>query len=548
MDVGVLIPKDDSVRLLMLVLKQLDLNPLYQAYTVYCERRRKEEAERERGAAERGAGTLVTAEVEGRDPHPGGRSEKKKDGRPPCDIVVLLSIVLYGAMQHIYSSRALATACRQNINFMWLLQGNPPPSHGMINAFRKHLLREVIEELLYELVGLLGDWGEVRFEQVFIDGTMVEARANSHTAVWRKNVDRYEEGQKGKIRGIIQDLNRREGTAYSEAGEGIQETAKAAQGYLEMKLGSAGGAGETLSRRILKTYRKTLKEGVKKLNKYAKQRETMGKRNSYSKTDPEATFMRMKDGTLKAAYNVQLAVEGEYITGAGIFATPNDGATLKPFLEHLKQMLGTAYEKIVADAGYESEENYTYLVENEQQAYIKPTNYERMKTKKFREDISKRENMKYDDSRDEYTCANGKKLGVVRSETRVSKSGYESEVTVYAGEDCCGCPVRERCTTSKTNREMEVSKKLLAFREASRVNISSEEGILLRVNRSIQVEGAFGVTKEDSQFRRFFTRGKAGVSGELFLLCFCYNVNKLHHKIQQGRCGTSLHPLKQKAS
>jgi hypothetical protein len=92
------------------------------------------------------------------------------------------------------------------------------------------------------------------------------------------------------------------------------------------------------------------------------------------------------------------------------------------------------------------------------------------------------------------------------------------------------------------------SKKLLAFREESEADITSEEGILLRVNRSIQVEGAFGVTKEDGRFRWFFTREKAGVSGELFLVCFGYNVNKLHHKIQQGRCGTSLHRLKQKAS
>jgi hypothetical protein len=104
----------------------------------------------------------------------------------------------------------------------------------------------------------------------------------------------------------------------------------------------------------------------------------MGKRNSYSKTDQDATFMRMKDETLKAAYNAQIAVEGEYITGAGIFATTNDGATLKPFLEHLKQMPGRSYAKIVADAGYESEENYAYLEENKQEAYIKPANYERM--------------------------------------------------------------------------------------------------------------------------------------------------------------------------
>jgi transposase len=255
--------------------------------------------------------------------------------------------------------------------------------------------------------------------------------------------------------------------------------------------------------------------------------------------------MRMKDETLKAAYNVQIAVEGEYITGAGIFANPNDGTNLKPFLRRLTEKLGKPYRKITADAGYESEENYAYLEEHQQQAYIKPRDYRRRKTGAFKRDISKRENMTYDPEKDEYSCANNKRLRVTGTEKRVSKSGYESEVTVYEGEDCEGCSFREKCTQSKTNRRIEVSKKLLEYRAESEKNITGEEGTLLRVNRSIQVEGAFGVAKEDHQFRRFLTRGKAGVSGELFLVCFGYNVNKLHNKIQQGRCGKSLHLLKQ---
>jgi hypothetical protein len=96
MDSGVLIPPDDPVRLPVFVLKRLDLNPLYEAYSAYCERRRREQAGREREAAERGAGKLI--EAEGKDTQPGRRVEKKKDGWPPCDIVVLFSIVLYGAM------------------------------------------------------------------------------------------------------------------------------------------------------------------------------------------------------------------------------------------------------------------------------------------------------------------------------------------------------------------------------------------------------------------------------------------------------------------
>jgi hypothetical protein len=110
----------------------------------------------------------------------------------------------------------------------------------MINAFRKHLLREVIENLFYDLVRL---WGIVG-----------------------KNVDRYEEGQKEKIRGIIRELNRSERTAFSEDGEGIQERAKAVRAYIAMKLEWTEGTGESLSRKTLKTYRKNLKECVKKLN------------------------------------------------------------------------------------------------------------------------------------------------------------------------------------------------------------------------------------------------------------------------------------------
>jgi transposase len=548
MDVGVLIPKDDSVRLLAFVLTQLDLRPVYEAYDAYCERRRREEGVRERKAAERGAGELAVAdEAEGADRQPDRDTGKKKDGRPPCDILVLLGIILYGYMEGIYSTRGMAKACKQNINFMWLLNGNPPPAHGMIGIFRKHILRAAIETVFYELVRFLGRCGEVRLENCFIDGTMLEAQANRHTAVWRKNLDRYERAQNEKVLRIAGAINGQAGTGFSEDGQRVEETAGLVRGYINDTL-ERGREEGPISRRALKDYRKELKECVKKLEKYRKQREIMGIRNSYSKTDTDATFMRMKDETLKAAYNVQAAVEGEYITGAGVFANPNDGTNLKPFLERLKVTLGDVHEKVTADSGYESEENYVYLAENKQRAYVKPANYERRKTKKFREDVSKRENMAYDGTLDEYTCANNKKLRAIGKERRLSKSGYESEVTVYECEDCEGCPLRERCTASPKNRRMDVSKKLLVLRGESETNIKSDEGILLRVNRSIQVEGAFGVIKEDRRFRRFFTRGKAGVSCELFLVCFGYNVNKLHHKLQQGRCGKPLHPLKQKAA
>ena len=196
---------------------------------------------------------------------------------------------------------------------------------------------------------------------------------------------------------------------------------------------------------------------------------------------------------------------------------------------------------MVDDAGYESEENYVYLDENEQTSFIKPQAYEGMKKANFKKNISKRENMDYNEKDDEYTCHNNKTLRPTGTTIRKSKSGYKSEVTIYECESCYDCEHKSKCTKATGNRKMQVSKLFIEKRNRSLTNITLPEGILLRMNRSIQVEGAFGVMKEDYGFRRFLTRGKNNVKIEFTLLSFGYNINKLHNKIQNNRCGLFLH-------
>lgn len=125
-----------------------------------------------------------------------------------------------------------------------------------------------------------------------------------------------------------------------------------------------------------------------------------------------------------------------------------------------------------------------------------------------------------------------------------SKNGYESEVTVYECQNCGGCPYKEKCTKAKGNKRLYVSKNFIEQRQKSYENIMSETGILYRMNRSIQVEGAFGVLKNDYNFQRFLLRGKTKVKLEILLLCFGYNINKLHSKIQNDRLGKHLFPVK----
>ena len=284
----------------------------------------------------------------------------------------------------------------------------------------------------------------------------------------------------------------------------------------------------------------------------------MKDRNSLSKTDESATFMHLKEdhmrnSQLKPAYNIQIAVDAEYIVAAEIFNDRTDVNTFVPFMEKIKNQLGIKYMYPTADAGYESEENYTYFESNEQKPCIKPANYEQTKTRKYKNDIGRAENMQYDEKSDTYTCHYGRKLVNVGMRKSKTSSGYISEKTMYQCESCKGCPYKSqcikhnaRCNTplEERTKRFELSKTFKKQREEMLERINTKQGILLRINRSIQVEGAFGVLKEDMGFRRFLTRGTANVRTEILILCLAYNIQKLHNKTVANRQGQFLHEIK----
>ena len=283
---------------------------------------------------------------------------------------------------------------------------------------------------------------------------------------------------------------------------------------------------------------------VERKQKYARYNKTFRGRNSFSKTDPDATFMHMKEdhmrnAQLKPGYNVQFGVEGEYITGVLVSPERSDQLTLIPLLEKM-QGYGADYTDVTADAGYESEENYSWFEAEQKEYYIKPQNYDRSKTKKYKSNMALRDNMAYDAERDEYTCQAGQKLRAKYESERKSKSGFISKITHYECEDCSGCKYKKSCTKAKENRKMQVSKRFIQQRADSLARITGEKGVLLRMNRSIQSEGAFGVVKQDYGFRQFLLRGSRKVLTEILIVAIAYDINKLHAKIQQNRTGTQL--------
>ena len=504
-----LIPEDDSVRLLSHILEGLNYEALYKAYS--------------------------------------------STGRKPAvEPKVLFKVLTYAYMNNIYSSRKIESACKRDINFMWLLEGQKAPDHSTIARFRKDYLQECIDDLFYQMVQYLHNIQEIEFKNLFVDGTKIEANANRYTFVWRKAVNKNEAKMYEKIQACIAEINAFYEMDFKVSKETLLHDINNVLAYLKDKqqqeqIVFVQGIGKKKPK--LQKFTEALQEFYARQEKYNAHNRLFKGRNSYSKTDPDATFMHMKDdhmrnAQLKPAYNVQIGVESEYITGVGIFQDRSDQATLIPLLKEMEYRLKARYKNVTADSGYESEENYLYLEKQDQTYYIKPQTYEQWKKRSFKRDISKRENMLYNPETDEYTCHNGKQLRVVGISHRTSATGYGSEITIYECEDCSDCSYKNRCTKARGNRRMQVSKTFVEKRQKSYENITTKEGILLRINRSIQVEGAFGVLKNDYGFNRFLTRGKHNVKTEFMLLCLGYNVNKLHSKIQNGRIGKPLHQIK----
>jgi transposase len=478
-----------------------------------------------------------------------------KGRNPVVPSIIMFKVLVYAYMNRAYSSRDIERLCQRDINFIWLLQGHSAPSHNTIARFRsRHLVDDVIEDLFDQFIEILLNLDEITFENLFIDGTKVEANANRYTFVWMRGVSKFQTKLYEKIKQFLPIYEKRYGELKThkniemiellkQLDESLSELAK------KERLVFVYGKGKR--KKQLQRDIETIREWLEKEEKYLQHVQTAKGRNSFSKTDKDATFMRLKDdhmknGQLKPAYNVQIGVDSEYIVHVGLYPYANDLNTLKPFLTSMTERLNRKYKNIIADAGYESEENYEYLKNNHYISYIKPTNYEQMKEKKFKKQIGRRENMHYDKESDTYTCANGKELSVAGTKTQETKTGYEREVTIYEGKDCKKCPLRSQCTKAnpENNKKLQVSKKMLEYREESLNNITTDTGILLRMNRSIQVEGAFGVLKEDYGFRKFLMRGISKVSVEFLLLSFAYNVKKLHNKIQNERCGQHLHEKK----
>jgi len=453
---------------------------------------------------------------------------------------MMLKVLVYAYCKKIYTSRTIAEALEENIHFMWLA-GEQTPDFRTLNDFRGRRMKGVIADVFTAVVEQLVAKGYVKLENYFVDGSKIEADANKHKVVWEKRRKRYE----GQVRKQIKEL-----LEVIEA-ENAKEEAEYGERDLENKGG--GGNGEETAQALKETVQalnerlkgersKTTRAALKKLEtnclprleKYEEQERVLAGRNSYSKTDPQATCMRMKEdrGAEKAwpkpAYNVQLGTEGQFIVGYSVHNHSSDPICLIPHLKKLKRHP----KQIVADAAYGSEENYAHLEKHSLGNYLKYTTFYQDTHHYRNPDILRKlsfraERFEYDPQTDQFSCPNQQRLSYLYTSKSQTDNGYESERRHYECKSCADCPLKSACTKAKGNRQIQVSFKLMEYRRQARENLTSETGKALRKLRSVEVETVFGNIKHNMRFRRFHLRGLEKVNTEWGLVCIAHNMRKL---------------------
>ena len=511
-------------------------------------------------------------------------SDKGRTGYNP---IMMYAVVTYANMRGVRSVDRIVELCERDLAFIWLTHGQKPKRDAFYGFKGKKLTSEILDDLNYQFLLRLQKEGLVTLKELFIDGTKIEANANRYTFVWRGTINYHLAGLLDSI-----ELNfARYNTFLQENGYGPKYDIGNAQMFVIEGMDKVRSVIEKNRKRKLSKHKKLANntvieidncspleilklqknlstiatgEGIEfvygkgkrkpeiqqlyeelehlgqRLMGYKECFEIMGKdRNSYSKTDLEAAFMRMKEdhmlnGQLKPAYNVQIAVENYFIVHGYVSNDRTDYNTLIPVLEKHQEAFGSVLEEVTADSGYCSEKNLLYLKEKGIESYIKLQDHEKRKTRAYAEDISKYYNMKVEVFEDEqfYICHDGRELRHIRTETK-EQDGYTQTFEVYGCADCSGCEHKARCLykynaekDAEKNKVMKINEQWEELREKSHANIQSERGILKRQTRSIQTEGHFGDIKENENFRRFNYRSADKVYKEFMLYAIGRNINK----------------------
>lgn len=462
----------------------------------------------------------------------------------PTTPKMMLKAVIYGYMNNLYSCRRIASALKRDIHFIWLA-GYEQPDFNTINRFRNRV-KEEINEVFTRLVLVLAERGFVTLDVEYIDGTKIESKANRYTFVWRKSTERNRARLLEKIKALLGQVD--ESIAQENSTEGDVRSFTAAD--LKNLAGELNGALEAAPppatkeekecRRERKRQVRRLAVHADKLGEYDEKLRILGGRNSYSKTDPDATFMRMKEdamgnGQTEPGYNLQIGTENQFILDFALFQCPGDPLTMIPFYNSFRERYGRMPQTGVADAGYGSEENYRFMEESGIDAYVKYNRFHPEQRPRYKPGPFSPQSLYYNAEGDYYVCPMGQRMeriGTVRGETG---SGYATESACYQARRCEGCPLRCAYFRAKGDRVTTVNHRLNEYRRKARERLTSEESVRHRGRRCIEPEAVFGQMKYDMAYKRFrhFRMDKVRMDFAFFAIAF--NLKKMCSKMAKSK-------------
>ena len=447
----------------------------------------------------------------------------------------LLKILVYAYLRNLYSSRKIEQALGENVHFMWL-SGCIQPDHNTISNFRSGKLKGKFKKIFNQVVILLAGQGYLNLKDIYVDGTKIEANANRYTFVWGKSI----KTSRSRIEKQLKDLWRYVETVYAEEEQKpnepdnfeaidpkkVSDTIEQINRALEEK---------NIDKKVKQKLNYARRNWPKNIAKYNRQEQQMGGRNSMSKTDPDAAFMRMKEdhmlnGQLKPGYNLQASTNNQFIANYTLAQTTADTTALIDHTDDFIEGYGTAPEKLTADAGYGSDENYTYLEDNNIEAFVKYNYFHKEQLDEKRWENKKpfaSDKLFYNNETDTYYCPMGQPMANIGSYTRKTATGYEQKIDRYQAKNCIGCPMRGLCHKSEHNRIVERNHKLVRLKAKAKEKLLSPAGIAHRKQRCWDVEAVFGNIKHNMNFKRFMLRGLEKVETEIGLIAMAHNLKKV---------------------
>ncbi|WP_322500140.1 IS1182 family transposase [Shouchella clausii] len=491
-------------------------------------------------------------------------------GRPAYHPKMMTKIVLYAYTQRWFSCRAMGQALKENLPMMWLAAGQAP-NFRTINRFRSERFQSLMEGLYTEMTHLLIEEGYVDMEAYFLDGTKIEANANKYSFVWKKSTLSHEEKLQMKIDKTLEAIQeaitldtetlKQEDATFERqriSRKRLQDVVTKVEkelDALDQAIAEAPSkeekrAHKEASKPLRKAYRSLTKDHLPRLEKYEEQMGLFGERNSFSKTDPDATFMRMKDdhmnnGQLKAGYNWQVATQNQFILHYTVHQHPTDIRCLIPHYEHLKATGLPLPNWFIADAGYGSESNYLYMEEQETVTSLIPyITYRQEQKRSFPKQTYHPYNWWYDEHEDVYWCPNNRKVAFKAYRRRTDRYGFKRDFKIYECESCEGCPFKADCTKAKGNRQIHYNPVYEELKAKEAAKLHSERGATLYAQRKTDVESVFGHAKQNLGFRRFHLRGLEKVTVELGWLGLALNLRKMAGKACHYSLKTTTHQKK----